>query len=72
MELEWTLSEFTAYLRSWSAVARFNQELGFDPVDSLEAGLRPLWGAQARKVSWPLSGGWAAEAKKRVHLVKEV
>jgi SAM-dependent methyltransferase len=56
MELEWTLAGLTAYLRSWSAVARFSKEQGFDPVTALEAELKPLWGDRARKVSWPLSG----------------
>jgi SAM-dependent methyltransferase len=56
MELEWTLAQLTAYLRSWSAVARFSKDQGFDPVTALEAELAPLWGGKTRKVSWPLSG----------------
>jgi SAM-dependent methyltransferase len=56
MELEWTLAEFTNYLRSWSAVARFIKANGFDPVPALEAELAPLWGSAIRKVSWPLGG----------------
>lgn len=56
MELEWTLGEFTAYLRTWSAVTRFSKDKGVDPVPALEAELAPLWGAGARKVSWPLAG----------------
>jgi SAM-dependent methyltransferase len=56
MELEWTLAGFTAYLRTWSAVARFSKEQGFDPVAQLETELIPLWGGKTRIVSWPLSG----------------
>ncbi len=56
MELRWTLADFTAYLRSWSAVVRFCKDKGFDPVPALEAELAPLWGGKARKVSWPLAG----------------
>jgi SAM-dependent methyltransferase len=56
MELDWTLAGFTAYLRSWSAVARFSKEQGFDPVTPLEDELKPLWGDRLRKVNWPLSG----------------
>jgi SAM-dependent methyltransferase len=56
MELEWTLAEFATYLRTWSAVARFVEEKGFDPVAALESELAPLWGGATRKVSWPLSG----------------
>jgi len=56
MELEWAPGDFAAYLRSWSAVARFRRERGFDPVTALEAELTPLWGPAPRKISWPLSG----------------
>ncbi len=56
MELEWILLEFTHYLRSWSAVARFIKANGFDPVAALEAELAPLWGPAARRVAWPLAG----------------
>ncbi|HTL69420.1 MAG TPA: class I SAM-dependent methyltransferase [Lacunisphaera sp.] len=56
MEHDWTLSEFAAYLRSWSAVNRFSKEHRRDPVDALEAELAPLWGGDARRISWPLSG----------------
>lgn len=56
MELEWTLPEFAAYLRSWSAVARFMKDKGFDPIEALEAELRPRWGAGSRRVCWPLEG----------------
>lgn len=56
MELEWTLGDFTSYLRTWSAVARFIADKGFDPVATLEVELAPLWGEVARKVFWPLHG----------------
>jgi len=56
MALEWTLFELTTYLRTWSAVARFINQNGFDPVASLEAELAPLWGEGLRKVFWPLCG----------------
>ena len=56
MELVWTLGEYMAYLRSWSAVARFAKANGFDPVVALEAELAPLWNDRARKIAWPLSG----------------
>lgn len=56
MEHDWTLAGFAAYLRSWSAVNRFLKEHGRDPVVDLEAELAPLWGKDARRISWPLSG----------------
>lgn len=56
MELEWTMPEFTHFLRSWSAVARFIKANGHDPVPALEVELARLWGPAARKVAWPLAG----------------
>jgi hypothetical protein len=56
MQLDWTLAHLAAYLRSWSAVVRFKQAQGFDPVTALEKELAPLWGEGARRVRWPLVG----------------
>jgi SAM-dependent methyltransferase len=56
MELAWTLPQFAGYLRSWSAVVRFRQEKGFDPVVELEHELAPLWGEGPRRITWPLAG----------------
>lgn len=56
MEQTWTLGDFTTYLRTWSAVTRFQQTNGRDPVDALEAEIGPMWGDSARPVKWPLSG----------------
>lgn len=67
MELDWTLSDFIGYLRSWSAVARFIKANGNDPIAPLEAQLRPLWGQGLRRVRWPLAGrvGKLAEAVQK-------
>jgi len=56
MELNWTLEQFLAYLRSWSAVEKFRKERGFDPLVELRAELSPRWGDDARRISWPLLG----------------
>jgi SAM-dependent methyltransferase len=56
MELDWSLAGFAAYLRSWSAVARFVAAHGHDPVETLERELAPLWGDRVRRVKWPLAG----------------
>lgn len=56
MQLDWTLANLATYLRSWSAVVRFTKDKGFDPVVALEQELAPLWGAGARRVTWPLVG----------------
>lgn len=58
MELEWTLDAFVDYVATWSAVARYRQREGRDPMPELRAELTSSWGdpAQSRRVSWPLSG----------------
>jgi SAM-dependent methyltransferase len=56
MQLDWTLAQLAAYLRSWSAVVRYRKDRGVDPVEELERELAPLWGAGARRVTWPLVG----------------
>lgn len=57
MRLEWTLAQYLAYLRSWSASQRCLKETGRDAVAELEADFTAAWGdpAQAREVDWPLS-----------------
>jgi len=54
MRVEWTLPQFTGYLRTWSATARYVAARGHDPVAELERQLGPHWGSRARLVSWPL------------------
>ena len=56
MELTWVLPQFSGYLRSWSAVVRFAQANGSDPVAALEVELAPLWGDGPRRILWPLPG----------------
>ena len=53
----WTLAQFTAYVRTWSAVQRYIAERGRDPVDAVEYALAPLWGEthERRDVRWPLA-----------------
>lgn len=55
MSLEWPLSAFLAYVRTWSATNRFVNERGFDPVVELGRELEPHWGTGTRLVRWPLS-----------------
>lgn len=58
MAHEWTLGELLAYIRTWSATARFVLSEGCDPVEPLAARLGPLWGHAPdvrRRVRWPLT-----------------
>lgn len=55
MAVDWTLQELIGYLRSWSAVSRYQQQTGEDPTLLLAEQLAPRWGALPRRVVWPLS-----------------
>lgn len=44
MQARWTLAQFLAYLRSWSATQRYLKAKGVDPVDEVEADLARAWG----------------------------
>jgi SAM-dependent methyltransferase len=55
MREKWTLQQFLGYLRSWSAVLRYVDANGEDPVAKAEQRVTAAWGPRARDVSWPLS-----------------
>jgi SAM-dependent methyltransferase len=57
MHIDWSLEDLTGYLRTWSAVKRFIQDKGEDPVTLIETELEKAWGnsdAQL-KINWPLN-----------------
>ena len=56
MQADWTLADLVGYLRTWSAVAKYREVHGRDPVADVEPALAAAWGPpdRARPVSWPL------------------
>lgn len=52
----WSLEQLLGYLRTWSAVQRYEQQNGHDPLQQLEPELRQVWGdaKQPRFIQWPL------------------
>ncbi|HEX2204428.1 MAG TPA: class I SAM-dependent methyltransferase [Longimicrobium sp.] len=54
MAKRWTLDEVAGYLRTWSAVRRYQAANGRDPVSLVLPELRAAWGEGAREVRWPL------------------
>jgi len=56
MEKAWTLPELLGYVRTWSAVRRYAQARGEDPVAGLERDLAERWGppGEAHKAIWDL------------------
>ncbi len=57
MCLDWTLAQYLAYLRSWSAAQRYQAQTGDDAVTAIAPAMAAAWGDpdQVRTVSWPLS-----------------
>ncbi len=57
MFANWSFAQLTGYLRTWSAVQRYKQAQGRDPVALIEEPLAKAWGHPdtERKVSWPLA-----------------
>ena len=56
MQLDWSLVNLMDYLRTWSAVKRFSEAFGRDPVSDLQVSLTNTWlaGGRNRKESMPL------------------
>lgn len=57
MRLDWTLPQYLAYLRSWSASQRHLKATGRDAVGEAAGAMARAWGDPdtARTVTWPLS-----------------
>ena len=55
MRVSWSVEQYLAYLRSWSASQRYRHETGADPIAEIEADLRAAWGPHSREVDWPLA-----------------
>jgi Methyltransferase domain len=62
IEATLTVGELLGYLRTWSAVGKYQSVHGRDPVAALEPELAACWGpAASRRVVWPLfvrAGRW--------------
>ena len=54
MAARWTVADFLAYLRTWSATQRYLKTNGVDPVTLIETDMRAAWGdpAHERAVRW--------------------
>jgi SAM-dependent methyltransferase len=49
IEVDWDLPQLMGYLATWSAVQRFQDRTGRDPLAALQPGLQRLWPHPARK-----------------------
>jgi len=57
MKQEWNCSQLLGYLGTWSAVKKYKQENGVDPVTELSEAITVLWSdpEEKLKVEWPLN-----------------
>jgi len=57
LRCDWRLSQYLAYLRSWSACQNYLAQHGSDPIAPLEPALRQAWGdpEHVRTVHWLLN-----------------
>jgi SAM-dependent methyltransferase len=57
MTVSWTLPQLLGYIGTWSAVTRYTDAIGHDPLPSLRERLLACWGppSQSRLVQWPLT-----------------
>lgn len=51
---DWRANDMLGYLRTWSAVKRYEAVAGSDPVARIEDRLVAAWGSASRSVVWPL------------------
>lgn len=56
MQSDWSLAQLLGYLSTWSAVKRFREAQGQDPMHLVTPQLTAAWGTRQRQtVNWPLS-----------------
>ncbi|RQO29919.1 SAM-dependent methyltransferase [Taibaiella sp. KBW10] len=53
--IDWTLEQLIAYINTWSALKHFIKANKYNPVDTLQQQIEPLWGKNlVRTVHFPL------------------
>jgi SAM-dependent methyltransferase len=53
--VDWTLHQFTGYLKTWPAVQHYMKEHKYNPVDLIYDNLRKVWApTTTRKIKFPL------------------
>jgi SAM-dependent methyltransferase len=57
MTASWSLPQLLGYLTTWSAVTRYTDATGIDPLPPLSERLSPHWGSpeRVRRIEWPLN-----------------
>ncbi len=55
MRADWDLESALGYIGTWSAVKRYRERCGRDPVALIAAPLAAAWGPGRRALAWPLA-----------------
>jgi hypothetical protein len=57
MSAKWSIKHLIGYIRTWSAVKRYRNNIGSDPLEFIEKELTRLWNIRSEfmDVYWPLS-----------------
>ncbi|MEN8175435.1 MAG: class I SAM-dependent methyltransferase [Pseudomonadota bacterium] len=57
MQRDWQAGDMLGYLSSWSAVARYRDRFGRDPLEPVRQALVRAWGGDSvrHRVTWPLT-----------------
>ncbi len=57
MKARWDLDHLLGYLKTWSAVQRFKEKHGNDPVEDLAEGLKMEWSnpREKKRIHWPIN-----------------
>lgn len=55
IKLNWSFEEYTGYINTWSAVQKFADDKGYNPVTFLAEKIKPLWGnEEMREIKFPI------------------
>ncbi len=52
--VEWSKAQFYGYIHTWSAVVKYIEQHGVNPVGVLINDISPLWGDEIRTITFPL------------------
>lgn len=56
LSAEWTVDHLLRYIGTWSAVKRYREAKGDDPLKAIDDDLRLAWGdTKVRRVNWPMT-----------------
>lgn len=57
MNEHWSLKHVLDYLNTWSAVVKYKEVTGKDPVSKIESRLKATWGDPdlVKNINWPIS-----------------